>query len=113
MSNLINHDLAHRYIILDLVIRTLERDLQHLNDLKTKEVITKLYERAVIQAREELKHTQKEMHREGLRMSNVRREDELITVYTVIQKGLSNELRYISYALRNHTLTEIERLLNI
>ena len=111
--NSINRDLAHRYIITELMIRTLERDRQHTEAFKMKDVMDKFFEQAIRKAKDELLALKNEMGKIGLRMQEEKRLDDMVTVYHFAQRGMSAELRYMNYALRNHTMKEIERLLNL
>lgn len=52
--NSINRDLAHKYIITELMIRTLERDRQHTEAFKMKDVMDKFFEQAIRKAKDEL-----------------------------------------------------------
>ncbi|MGA4519578.1 hypothetical protein ACPA0F_20180 [Solibacillus silvestris] len=111
--NTIDRELAHKYIITELMIRTLERDRQHTEAFKMKGVMDKFFEQAIRQAKDELLALKNEMGKIGLRMQEEKRLDDTVTVYTFVERGLSAELRYMNYALRNHTMKEIERLLNL
>lgn len=111
--NTINRELAHKYIITELMIRTLERDRQHTESFKMKVVMDKFFEQAIRKAKDELLALKNEMGKIGLRMQEEKRLDDTVTVYTFVERGLSAELRYMNYALRNHTMKEIERLLDI
>lgn len=111
--NTINRELAHKYIITELMIRTLERDRQHTGVFKTKDVLDKIFEQTIRKARDELLALKNEMGKIGLRMQDEKRLDETVTVYIFVERGLSAELRYMNYALRNHTMKEIERLINL
>ncbi|BAK15871.1 carbamoylphosphate synthase large subunit [Solibacillus silvestris StLB046] len=111
--NTINRELAHKYIITELMIRTLERDRQHTEAFKMKDVMDKLFEQAIRKAKDELLALKNEMGKIGLRKQDEKKLDDTVTVYYFVQRGISDELRYMNYALRNHTMKEIERLLNI
>lgn len=111
--NSIDRELAHKYIITELMIRTLERDRQHTEAFKMKDVIDKFFEQAIRKAKDELLALKNEMGKIGLRMQEEKRLDDTVTVYTFVERGLSAELRYMNYALRNHTMKEIERLLDL
>ena len=111
--NTIDRELAHKYIITELMIRTLERDRQHTESFKMKDVMDKFFEQAIRKAKDELLALKNEMGKIGLRMQEEKRLDDTVTVYTFVERGLSAELRYMNYALRNHTMKEIERLLDL
>lgn len=113
MRNKINHGLAHKFIITELMVRTLERDRQHLEAFKIKNVMDKFFEQKIREAKDELLTIKNEMGKIGLRKQDERKIDDTVTVYSFVQRGISDELRYMNYALRNHTMKEIERLLNL
>ena len=113
MLNSIDRELAHKYIITELMIRTLERDRQHTEAFKMKDVMDKLFEQAIRKAKDELLVLKNQMGKIGLRIQEEKRLDDTVTIYTFVERGLSAELRYMNYALRNHTMKEIERLLNL
>lgn len=113
MQNRIDHELAHRYIITELMIRTLERDKQHVEVFKSNVVMEKFFDQAIKKAKAELLAIKNEMGEIGLRLQEEKRDDELVIVYSFVQRGIAEQLRYTKYALRNHTMTELERLLEI
>ena len=113
MLNKINHELAHKYIITELMIRTLERDRRFIGDFKSQIVMDKLFEQSIRKAKDELLALKNEMGKIGLRMQEEKKLDEMVTVYTFVQRGISDELRYMNYALRNNTMKELERLFNL
>lgn len=95
------------------MIRTLERDRQHVEAFKTKDVMDKFFDQAIRKAKDELMTLKNEMGKIGLRKQDERKLDDTVIVYYFVQRGISDELRYMNYALRNHTMKEIERLLNL
>lgn len=113
MINKINHELAHRFIITELMIRTLERDRKQIDTFKMKLVMGKLFEKAIQDAKKELLEIRNEMGKIGLRLQAENKIDEFFTVYSFVQRGLSEDVRYANNALRNHTMKELERLLNL
>lgn len=108
MKNKINNQLAHQFLIADFAWRTLERDLKLMKDLKTAPILTKLYEVILQEVNADLKEIQAQMKREKLRFVGERKVSEGFTGFEFNQGGLTEELRYANYALRNHTLSAIE-----
>lgn len=104
MINKINHELAHRFIITELMIRTLERDRKHIDTFKMKLVMEKLLEKAIEDAKSELLGIRNEMGKIGLKLQAESKIDDTITVYSFVQRGISENVRYSNYALRNHTM---------
>ena len=74
---------------IDTQIRTLERDRQYIEVFMSQPVMEKFFEQSIRKAK-----------------------DELITVYTFVQRGIFENLRYMKYALQNHMMKELERLLD-
>lgn len=110
---MVDVELANRYVIYDLVVRTLERDKEHLCKLKTGQLFESKFDETIKLAREELKFIKQLMKQGDLRLDKEDRLDELITSFDFIQKGILRNLRYTNIALRNHTLREIGKLFNM
>ena len=85
MLNKISHDLAHKYIITELVIRTLERDRQHVGVFETKDVMDK-FGQVIRKAKDELMTIKNEMGKIGLQ--DERKLDDTVTVYSFMQRGI-------------------------
>ncbi|MFS0878045.1 hypothetical protein [Solibacillus isronensis] len=113
MQNRVNRILAHEYIITELMIRTLERDRKHVDVFKAKYVMDKLFEQAIRKAKDELLTIKNEMGKIGLRKQEEKKLDETVTIFTFVQRGVYEELRYMNIALRNHTMRKIEQLLQL
>lgn len=105
-------DLIHRQIILDLTIRTLERDRKHLNDLKMKVAFELWMDKSIKDLKELLKTMKSQLSRQGIKIQSEIVE-EGFTVYTILDKGKAFERRYNNIALRNWCEEEIKRLLGI
>ena len=109
----IDNKLTHAYVIHEMMIRTLERDLKHISNLKTEEVLTKLYEKTVKQVRNELVELKKQMAAKGIYYQSEYKIDDQFTGFSFTYNGAAHQMRYANYALRNHTLIELERILGI
>lgn len=105
-------DLIHRQIILDLTIRTLERDRKHLNHLKMKVAFELWVDKSIKDLKELLKTMKSQLSRQGIKIQSETVE-EGFTVYTILDKGKAFERRYNNIALRNWCEEEIKRLLGI
>lgn len=110
VMKMVDVELANRYVIYDLVVRTLERDKEHLNKLKTGQLFESMYDETIKIAREERILIKQLMKNVDLRLDKEDRVDDLITSFDFIQKGMLRNLRYTNIALRNHTMKEIGKL---
>ena len=103
----------HKQIILGLTIRTLERDRNHLNELKMQRAFSLWFESKIAQLHYELKQVKSELGKNGVKLQSEKKVDELITEYTFIEKGNAYTRRYMNVALRNWTEEEVKRLLGM
>lgn len=108
---IVDYELADKYILYDLVVRTLELDISRLNNLKTGKLLVENYERIFSIAKSELQLIKEQMKKSDLKLDNETREDELITEYHFTQRGYFQKIRYTNFTLRNRTLNEIEKLM--
>ncbi len=95
------------------MIRTLERDLKYFSGLKTEQVLTKLYDKMIKQVRTELVELKKKMAAKGIYYQSEYKIDEQFTGFSFTFNGAAHQMRYANYALRNHTLMELERIFGI
>ena len=109
----IDNTLTHAYVIHEMMIRTLERDLKYLSGLKTEQVIAKWYDKTIKQARTELVEIKKQMAAKGIFYQSEYKIDDQFTGFSFTFHGAAHQMRYANYALRNHTLIELERILGI
>lgn len=105
--------LVHNEIMLDLAIRTLERDRKHIDSLKSKNAVEAWFDIKIKEATKERTQVKRQLSAQGIRIENEKKEDEIITVYEVLHRGATEFIRYSNIALRNWTNEEIKRLLNI
>lgn len=103
----------HRLIILDLTIRTLQRDLQHLNSLKLNRVFKIWMEKQVAELTAEKLQLKKDLYKQGIKIQNEIRGDDGFTEYEILDKGKLSNLRYSNIALRNWVDEEVKRLLQL
>lgn len=106
-------ELVHRHIILDLSIRTLERDRRHLTDLKINRALELWMEQKVKELQNDLRSVKAELGKNGVKIQSENRVDKLITEYIIIERGQSFERRYMNIALKNWVDEEVKRLLNL
>lgn len=113
MMNWEQKKLVHNQIILDLAVRTLERDREQVDNLKSKIAFKDWFEQKIKEATKDKIKVKRMLSAQGIRIENEKREDDLITVYEVLYRGATEFIRYSNIALRNWTNEEIKRLLNI
>lgn len=113
MINMEQHKLVHQQIILDLTIRTLERDRKLIDNLKSKMALNAWFEAKIVEAMKDKKKLKSELYKQGIRVENEKREDDFATSYEVLCRGTIEIIRYSNIALRNWTNEEIQRLLGI
>lgn len=103
-------ELAHRQIILDLTIRTLERDRKHIDDFKMQRAFEMWFDEKNMELLSELKNTKAALGRNGAKVQGSKLDGDFAE-YTIIEKGIVSEKRYSNIALRNHCDNEVRRLL--
>lgn len=113
MINMEQRKLVHKQIILDLTIRTLERDRKLIDHLKSQIALNAWFEAKIVEAMKDKKKLKSELYKQGIRVENEKREDDFATSYEVLCKGTTEDIRYSNIALRNWTNEEIKRLLGI
>lgn len=113
MMNWEQKKLVHNQIILDLAVRTLERDRGQVDNLKSKIAFKDWFEQKIKEATKDKIKVKRQLSAQGIRIENEKREDDLITVYEVLYRGATEFIRYSNIALRNWTNEEIKRLLHI
>ena len=102
----IDNKLTHTYVINDMMIRTLERDLKYLKEmnLKTVDVLMQLYDKTVRELRSEQIAHKNKMAEQHVYFQSEKKKNELFTNYYFTYSGGAQELTYSNHALRNHTL---------
>ncbi len=113
MFNFDNVELVHKQIILDLTIRTLERDRKHLADLKINRALELWMEQKVKELQNDLRSVKAQLGKNGVKIQSENRVDKLITEYVIIERGQNFERRYMNIALRNWVDEEVKRLLGL
>lgn len=113
MINMEQRKLVHKQIILDLTIRTLERDRKLIDNLKSQIALEAWFEAKLSEVRKDKIKVKKQLYLQGIRVENEKREDDFATSYEVLCKGTTEIIKYSNIALRNWTNEEIQRLLGI
>jgi len=106
-------EMIHRQIILDLTIRTLERDRNFISELKMQRAFEMWFESKIHELHNELKEVKTRMGKMGAKLQDAKKLDELMTEYTFVVKGNVYKRNYMNIALRNWTEEEVKRLLGL
>lgn len=109
----VDRNLAHQYILTELMIRTLERDRKYMEPLKMKSAMDKLFNKVINEAKAVLLDLKNQMGKIGLKLHEGGKIDEDFTKYIFVQRGVTDEIRYSNIALRNPTMRELERLFKL
>lgn len=105
-------EIIHRQIVIDLTIRTLERERKHLNDFKMKNAFALWIDKNNKELKENLRDIKNQLSRHGVKIQSEVVVGEF-TVYTIIDKGRAYERRYNNIALRNWCEEEVKRVLGL
>lgn len=105
-------DLAHRQIILDLTIRTLERDRMHIGEFKMQKAFETWFDLKVLELHMDLKAVKAELGRISAKIQAARPDGDF-TIYTVVEQRRTFDLRYLNISLKNWTENEVRRLLGL
>ena len=106
-------DLIHKQIVLDLTMRTLERDKKHVTDLKMQRAFELWFETKIKELHTEYKSVKSQLAKNGIKIQAENKVDELITEYVILERGKTFTRRYMNVALRNWTGEEVKRLLQL
>ena len=101
------NELFHRLIILDLTMRTLEYDKQHLLNLKMNRPLYKWYDHQLDLLHSDIKQTKKEMSTIGAKGDLKAIKDNDVSIYSLLFRGMNYQYRYHNIALRNHVENEL------
>ncbi|SOC27551.1 hypothetical protein SAMN05880501_12316 [Ureibacillus xyleni] len=105
-------EIIHKQIILDLTIRTLERERKHLDDLKMKNAFELWMEAKIKELQQDLRAVKYELGKLGVKVQS-EKWDSTFTEYTILERGAVYQKRYSNIALRNWTDEEVKRLLGL
>lgn len=112
MINQVARDLVHRQIIIDLTIRTLERDRKYIEGFKMREIFDAWFDVKVLELHAELKKVKGDLGKMGAKIQSNKLDGDC-TVYTVLEKGRTFDLRYMNIVLKNRCEDEIGLLLGL
>ena len=102
----------HNYIILDMTLKTLERDRRYIGQLKMAAVFEEWYDLQNKRVFEEMKANRDLLYKAGCKVEKTGA-DDLVTEYTILFRGHSEIRRYSNIAIRNWVQEEMKRLLGM
>lgn len=105
-------DDIHRYIVLEVFLKTLERNRDHLSQLKMKDVFEEWYNSKINETFQELKNLRDFLYKKGCKIEK-QKSDEMMTYYFVLFRGYDETRSYSNIALRNWVSEEMKRLLGM
>lgn len=102
--------LVHKQIILDLTIRTLERDQKFTEQLKINFALNEWIVTKIKELQNDLKIIKSKLYKQGVKIQSEKL-DGNFTIYIIIERGKKFEFKYMNIALRNWVNEEVKRLL--
>lgn len=105
-------DDIHRYIILELFLKTLERDKNHLNGLKMGKILEEWYDLKINETFQEFKKLKDYLYKKGCKIEK-HSSDDFMTRYFVLFRGMDETRSYNNFALRNWVTEEMRRVLGM
>lgn len=105
-------DDIHRYIVLELFLKTLERDRKHLSQLKMGSVFEEWYDVKINETFQEFKKMKDFLYKKGCKVEK-KSSDDFITEYFILFRGMDETRSYGNIALRNWVSQEMKRVLGM
>lgn len=105
-------DDIHRYIVLELFLKTLERDRNLLSQLKMGLVIEEWYDLKINEAFTDFKKMKDYLYKKGCKVEK-KSSDDFITNYFILFRGFDETRSYGNIALRNWVSQEMKRVLGM
>lgn len=102
-----------KLIVLDLTLKVLEKDRQHIAHFKTVYAFSEWFELKMKEVHDDLILTRNTLLQQDIALINMEKIDKLTTAYTFRIKKGTQTFRYSNLALRNWTNEEVKRLLQI
>ncbi|MGE7933977.1 hypothetical protein [Viridibacillus arvi] len=104
----------HNAIILELTLRTLERDKKHMDSLKTNFAFKAWIDQELKNLTRDLRDVSRTLGIHGMKvLEGIKEIDEYFVAYTVKTRGNDKELRYSKVALRNQVNEEVKKRLGL
>ena len=107
------NDLFYRLIVLNLAMRVLEIDKAKLSTLKISRPLISWYEKQISEMWSESKDVKKRLSALGGKGDLSAEKDGDVQIYTLLFRGSSYPLRYMSIVLKNHVENEIAKRLGV
>lgn len=104
--------LVHRQIVIDLTIRTLERDWKYIETFKIHNALYDWIEVKVKDLKQDLRMVKSQLSKMGVRIQSEKRDGDF-TVFEVLVRGTIFKKRYMNVALFNWVNEEVKRLLGL
>lgn len=104
-------DLIHRFIIVDLMYRTLLRDWRFIHYFKMEFAFSAWFELQQSQLQRELKQLKTVLKSKGITVLDMKIIDEYFCKFKIATKGEDMELQYSSHALKNEIQQEVRKRL--
>lgn len=105
-------DDIHKYIVLELFLKTLERDRNHLSQLKMGKIFEEWYDAKINEAFQEFKKMKDFLYKKGCKVEK-KTSDDFITEYFILFRGMNETRSYGNIALRNWVSQEMKRVLGM
>ena len=105
-------DDIHKYIVLELFLKTLERDRKHLSQLKMGSVIEEWYDSKINETFKDFKKMKDYLYKKGCKVEK-KSSDDFITNYFILFRGFDETRSYGNIALRNWVAQEMKRVLGL
>lgn len=105
-------DDIHRYIILELFLKTLERDKNHLTQLKMGKILEEWYDIKINETFRDFKKLKDTLYKKGCKVDK-QKSDDFMTEYFILFRGMNETRSYSNLALRNWVSQEMKRVLGL
>lgn len=102
----------HKYIVLELFLKTLERDRNHLSHLKMGKIIEEWYDLKINETFQEFKKTKDFLYKKGCKIEK-QKSDEFMSYYFILFRGFNETRSYGNIALRNWVAQEMKKILGM
>lgn len=102
----------HRFIILEMFLKTLDRDKQYVAQLKMGKILEEWYDQKCHETFQDLKKLRDYLYKQGCKIEK-QRSDEFVTDYFVLFRGVTETRTYTNIAIRNWVTQEMRRVLGM
>lgn len=105
-------DDIHRFIILEMFLKTLDRDKLYVSQLKMGKILEEWYDQKSHETFQDLKKLRDYLYKQGCKIEK-QRSDEFVTEYFVLFRGVTETRTYTNIAIRNWVSQEMRRVLGM